>query len=117
MRRAPTYAERSLGKALRQTSLHFRRQAPFGPYIVDFVCRAHRLIVEVDGGIHRLADVAARDLERETWLTVRGYTVMRIPNEQAVAHPYAVAEMVLARVSVDTPTPDLSPQGGGERTE
>ena len=27
----------------------FRRQEPIGPYIVDFVCYEHRLIVEVDG--------------------------------------------------------------------
>ena len=30
----------------------FRRQEPIGPYIVDFVCYEHRLIVEVDGSQH-----------------------------------------------------------------
>ena len=43
MRREPTYAEAKLWKALRATDLHFRRQAPFGPYVVDFVCHRHQI--------------------------------------------------------------------------
>ena len=110
MRREPTYAEKRLWKALRQTDLHFRRQAPFGPYIVDFVCHQHRLIVELDGGIHNLPEVAARDANREVWLTGRGYRVMRFLNNQA---PDEVLSMIFARLSADTPTPSPSPQGGG----
>ena len=117
MRREPTYAEKRLWKALRQTDLHFRRQAPFGPYIVDFVCHQHRLIVELDGGIHNLPQVAARDAERDLWLTGRGYRAMRFSNEQAVSDTRGVVQMILARVSVDTPTPSPSPQGGGEHAE
>ena len=111
MRRAPTYSEAKLWKLLRKTDLHFRRQPPFGPYVVDFVCHAHRLIVELDGGVHNLPSVAARDAEREAWLTARGYRVMRLLNSQA---PDDVASMIFARISADTPTPDPSPQGGGE---
>jgi very-short-patch-repair endonuclease len=29
--------------------LKFRRQAPVGPFIADFLCDEHRLIVELDG--------------------------------------------------------------------
>jgi len=113
MRREPTYAEKRLWKALRTIDLHFRRQAPFGPYIVDFVCHQHRLIVELDGGIHDLAEVAARDVERDLWLTGRGYRVMRFLNEQAVSDPSGVVQMILAAAGADTPTPNPSPQGGG----
>ena len=105
MRRAPTYAEKHLWKALRQTDLHFRRQAPFGPYIVDFVCHPHRLVIEVDGGVHNLPEVAARDAERDLWLTGRGYRVMRFSNEQVVSDTLGVVQMILARVSADTPNP------------
>ena len=117
MRRAPTYAEKHLWKALRQTDLHFRRQAPFGPYIVDFVCHPHRLVIELDGGVHNLPEVAARDAERDLWLTGRGYRVMRFLNEQVVSDTSGVVRMILARVSADTPTPNPSPQGGGEHAE
>ena len=114
MRRAPTYAEQRLWKLLRETRLHFRRQAPLGPYIVDFVCHEHRLVVELDGGIHNLPNVIARDEVRELWLTGRGYRVMRFANEHAVSDTTSVVQMILARVSADTPTPNPSPQGGGE---
>ena len=112
MRRAPTYSEKRLWKLLRQTDLHFRRQAPFGPYVVDFVCHRFRLIVELDGGVHNLPSVAARDAEREAWLTGRGYRVMRFSNSEA---PADVVSMILERLGGDTPTPGPSPQGGGEQ--
>jgi very-short-patch-repair endonuclease len=98
-------------KLLRTTDLHFRRQAPFGAYAVDFVCHRHRLIVELDGGIHNLTSVAARDAERGAWLTGRGYRVMRFANNHP---PEDVLSIILAYVAADTPTPDPSPQGGGE---
>ena len=117
MRRTPTYAEQRLWKQLRLTELHFRRQAPLGPYIVDFICHEHRLVVELDGGVHNLPEVIARDEARELWLTGRGYRVMRFANEQAVSDTTSLVQMILARVSADTPTPNPSPQGGGELME
>jgi very-short-patch-repair endonuclease len=33
--------------------LKFRRQHPLGRFIVDFYCAEHRLVIELDGGIHR----------------------------------------------------------------
>jgi very-short-patch-repair endonuclease len=111
MRREPTYAEQRLWKLLRKTDLRFRRQAPFGPYVVDFFCHRHRLIVELDGGVHNLTLVAARDDARDAWLTGRGYRVMRFANN---IPPDGVLSAILASVAADTPTPDPSPQGGGE---
>jgi len=111
LRRAPTYSEAAVWKLLRKTDLHFRRQAPFGPYVVDFVCHPHRLIVELDGGVHDLPAVAARDAERDAWLATRGYRIMRLRNDQ---RPEDVLSMIFARLSADTPTPNPSPQGGGE---
>ena len=55
MRQRMTDAEARLWLRLRKPGidgLRFRRQAPIGPYIVDFFCPQHRLIVEVDGGQH-----------------------------------------------------------------
>ncbi|MGJ0392376.1 MAG: DUF559 domain-containing protein [Methylocystis sp.] len=45
-----TEAERKLWRALRSHRFHglqFRRQAPCGPYIADFLCHAAKLVVEV----------------------------------------------------------------------
>jgi very-short-patch-repair endonuclease len=101
MRRAPTYAEAKLWKLLRRTDLHFRRQAPIGPYIVDFLSHSARLVLETDGGVHQLPEVMARELEREAWLNARGYTLMRVHNDQAVFDPDGVMQMILARVGLD----------------
>ncbi|MFT4251172.1 MAG: endonuclease domain-containing protein [Caulobacter sp.] len=117
MRREPTLAEKLFWKVLKKAEIpgsHFRRQASFGPYIVDFVCHHHRLIVEVDGGIHALETVAARDAERQAWLEARGYVVIRIPNELAIYDPQSAVQRVLSIIGADTPTPNPSPQGGGE---
>ena len=64
LRGAQTDAERKLWFALRDRRLggfKFVRQEAIGPYIVDFVCREQRLIVEVDGGQHA---ESARDVAR-----------------------------------------------------
>jgi very-short-patch-repair endonuclease len=116
LRREPTFAERELWKALRRLDgHHFRRQAPIGPYVVDFVSHRLRLIIEGDGGIHNLGEVAARDVEREHWLIGRGYRVIRLTNAQALTTAHNGAEPLLADFGADTPTPNPAPQGGGER--
>jgi len=111
-----TYAEKQLWKALRQLDgFRFRRQAPMGRYVVDFVCHRSRLVVEVDGGVHDIDAVAVRDNERDAWLEGRGYRVVRLTNSQAIGETEASIEAILAGAGACTPTPDPSPQGGGER--
>ena len=56
-----------------------------GRFVVDFVCHKSRLVVEVDGGVHDIDAVAARDNERDAWLMSRGYQVVRFTNSQAIA--------------------------------
>jgi very-short-patch-repair endonuclease len=59
--------------------LHFRRQHPFGIYILDFYCFRANLVIEVDGMIHikRLA----YDIERTEYLESSGLKVIRFTNE------------------------------------
>ena len=55
LRSAQTLLEADLWRELRAKRLDgwkFKRQAPIGPYIVDFVCFERRLIVEADGPLH-----------------------------------------------------------------
>jgi very-short-patch-repair endonuclease len=109
LRTKATPAEKKLWAALRKLDLdgaHFRRQAPFGPYIVDFVCHRVRLIVEVDGGIHKHPAVTARDAEREAWLSDPGYSVVRVTNQDALFDPGAVVTRIsdlIAHNSTSTP--------------
>ena len=85
-----------------------------GPYVVDFVCHQSRLIVEVDGGVHAIDDVAWRDARRDEWLKARGYRVIRLSNRDVIANVELVVRRIIAATAARTPTPDPSPQGGGE---
>jgi very-short-patch-repair endonuclease len=117
LRREMTRAEIMLWQALRKMTLtgtHFRRQAVVGPFIVDFVCHAKRVAIEIDGGIHELADVAARDAEREAFIAGRGYRVLRFSNGEVEGNVGAVVRAIAAAVGADTPIPGPAPRGGGE---
>jgi very-short-patch-repair endonuclease len=61
----------------RPDGLKFRRQHPFGPYVVDFYCPAARLVVEVDGDSHGMGANPSRDRQRDAWLRERGLRVLR----------------------------------------
>ena len=55
LRNEMTDAEKALWKVLRSrqvSGFKFRRQHPFGDYILDFVCLERKLVIEVDGGQH-----------------------------------------------------------------
>jgi very-short-patch-repair endonuclease len=82
LRQRETSAEDSLWEMLRDRrlgGLKFRRQHPVGPFVIDFCCPAHRLAIELDGGVH--AGQRQEDAEREAVLTAAGYRVLRFPNE------------------------------------
>ena len=65
LRQSMTAAEQALWSALRNRQflgLKFRRQAPIGAKIVDFLCLEWRLVVQVDSGLgpHDTACFAAQ---------------------------------------------------------
>ncbi|MGY8663242.1 endonuclease domain-containing protein [Bradyrhizobium sp. UFLA05-109] len=87
--------ERTLWRALKELEgSHFRRQAPIGPYVVDFFCPAKRLILEIDGGHHNEDDAAKRDRERQQWLESEGYRVVRFWNSEIAVDLNAVLERI-----------------------
>ncbi len=102
MRREMTEAERKLWFLLRSRRLagvKFRRQAPIGPFIADFVCLDRKIVVEADGGQHFASDTDAR---RDRWLAGEGYVVLRYANTDIIANPDGVLQDLAARL---TPPP------------
>ncbi|QDP22340.2 endonuclease domain-containing protein [Bradyrhizobium cosmicum] len=86
-----------LWRALKELPIegsHFRRQAPIGPYVVDFFCPAKSLIVELDGGHHNEDETAKRDGARQSWLENEGYRVIRFWNSEITADLTAVLERI-----------------------
>ncbi|WP_040577192.1 DUF559 domain-containing protein [Methylopila sp. M107] len=99
MRREPTLAEAKLWRLLRDRRLaevKFRRQAPFGRYILDFVCFSPRIVVEADGGQHDQSD---RDKERDAFLGAEGFTVIRYWNNEILGNPEGVLEDLTGRIA------------------
>jgi very-short-patch-repair endonuclease len=83
LRRESSKAEAILWKTLRNRQLDgfkFVRQEPVGPYIVDFLCRSTKLVVEIDGATHSTEEEVARDNVRTAWLLARGYRTIRFRN-------------------------------------
>ncbi|HEY9609403.1 endonuclease domain-containing protein [Allocoleopsis sp.] len=77
--------------------LKFRSQHPVGCFIVDFYCPSCKLVIEVDGDIHRQQE--DYDNARTEQLQAFGYRVLRFTNEAVLsdlqtvlAHIVKVAE-------------------------
>jgi very-short-patch-repair endonuclease len=86
LRQDQTDAERKLWSRLRDRRLlgaKFRRQYPIGPFITDFCCPEHRLIVELDGGQH--ATRAEADRQRTAYLQQQAYRVLRFWDSDVLA--------------------------------
>jgi very-short-patch-repair endonuclease len=112
LRRNATIAEQRLWYRLRWRSLYgmkFVRQEPIGPYIVDFVCRKHRLIIEVDGGQH---SENVRDVVRDRWLLERNYHVLRFWNNDVIRNIEGVLETIASALPHDGPAPSPPPKSG-----
>jgi very-short-patch-repair endonuclease len=101
LRNTQTDAERKLWFELRDRRLggfKFVRQEAIGPYIVDFICREQKLIVEVDGGQHA---ESAKDVVRDAYLTREGYRVMRFWNNDVLRNREGVLETILAALQAE----------------
>lgn len=84
-------------KPLRRQNLAFRRQAPIGPFVVDFLCRKAKLIVEVDGNHHVEDDRQwSHDRERDAWLKDCGYRILRFWNSDVLRDVTACVEQIYA---------------------
>ena len=73
-----------------------RRQHPIGPYIVDFAITREKLVIEIDGGIHKLEEIALRDAERDSFLKSEGWRVLRINASYALDEDYLLRRITTA---------------------
>ncbi len=121
LRRNPTDAERVLWSRLRDRHIggwKFRRQVPFGPYVLDFYCADAKLVIEVDGGQH--AEVRkSHDEARTVFLGSEGVRVLRYWNGDVLNNIDGVVEAIYLELGQrPAPSPGakragLSPEGRG----
>ncbi len=120
LRRDATFQERLIWNAIRQFDIpgfHPRRQAPVGPYIVDFACHGLKLVVEIDGDHHGYGEQARSDQGRDADLRSRGYEIVRVSNAHIAESLDGAVETILAaclRRAASIPDPSPPQAGGGE---
>jgi very-short-patch-repair endonuclease len=106
-----TPAEQKLWQALSKRQLNgmkFRCQHPVGPFIVDFYCPEHRLVIELDGSIHD--QQTEQDTARTAQLNQFGYHVIRFRNETVLNDLEQVLHQILeATTNVPHQSPQKSP--------
>lgn len=99
----------------------FRRQAPVAGYVADFLCSDLKLVVELDGGVHRLREQAGA--ARDQRLTESGFTVLRSTNEAFARNPNILLDAIrlhAAKMGKQPPHPTgsaghLLPRGEKDR--
>ena len=65
---------------LRLQPVRFKRQMPFGNYILDFFCADARIVIEIDGSQHYTYEGLIKDRERDRFLSENGLMVLRYTN-------------------------------------
>ncbi|MDV3252247.1 endonuclease domain-containing protein [Devosia sp. BK] len=116
LRQQPTPAEIRFWRLIhpiRQQGWHFRKQAPIGRYVVDFVCHAGKLIVEIDGDSHFMPEGIARDAARTAFLEGEGYRVLRFTNLEVMEEDEGVHLEVLGALQAAGVTPSRPPPSRG----
>lgn len=96
LREKGTQAETLLWERLRagRFGFKFRRQVDIGPFVVDFCCFSKKLIVELDGQVHKYAHRRKRDLDRTMYLEKLGYRVVRFWNDEVINETEVVLERI-----------------------
>ncbi len=97
--------------------IKFRRQHPFGPFVLDFYCPDWKLAIEVDGAAHDFPERAEQDERRTMWLNNQGINVMRFAARSVLAREELEGVLVAIRTALPPTTasggPPPPPLGGG----
>ena len=97
LRKNSTIQERRLWNLLKNRQFHnlkFKRKHPIGDYIVDFICKEAKVIIEIDGGQHNELENINYDKVRTEFLNSLGYKVVRFWNNEV----YENIEGVLSKL-------------------
>jgi very-short-patch-repair endonuclease len=122
LRKEAAPAEKELWRLLRSIQgVTFRRQVAIGDYVFDFGCYGARVLIELDGAIHDLSDVQARDKAKTMHAALNGFRLFRFTNADVSERSGWVLEQVhaaleAAPVGASARPPPLAPphKGAGD---
>lgn len=90
---APEEAAWRALRKLRAQGFPTRRQHQIGRFVVDLAITRARLVIEIDGAIHKLSDVAENDTSRQKELEDAGWRILRIDAETAMSEDHLIARV------------------------
>jgi very-short-patch-repair endonuclease len=88
--------------------LRFRPQHPIDIFIADFYCHPIKLVIEVDGGIHKSVNQNEYDIGREAELNYWGIKVIRFTNEQIdndIQHVITIIKQICTQLKSEQQSP------------
>jgi very-short-patch-repair endonuclease len=111
MRREQTPSEALLWSHLRNrgTGVRWRPQYAVGGYILGFYCPAAKLVLELDGSQHDVADAVEYDRLRTEYLKARGFTVIRFGNHEVMNDTASVLDRIELEIRKLAPSPNPLP--------
>lgn len=115
LRTNQTDAEKLFWRQVQNRALEnfkFRRQVPFGKYILDFVCFEAKLVVEIDGGQH---NESKTDDVRDEFLRREGFLVKRYWNNEVLENIEGVMSDLSHFLTLFKKPPHPNPLPQGER--
>jgi very-short-patch-repair endonuclease len=114
LRNQATPAERLLWIALSKSKVgghKFSRQMPVGPYFADFLCRASKVVIEIDGYSHDIR--VAHDQRRDAFMAAQGYRALRFSNDDVLSNRDGVVQAIALALDETAPPPTPPASGRG----
>ena len=112
LRKNQTPQEQILWNILRNRQVlgyKFRRQYPIGNYVVDFVCKENKMIIEIDGGQHNTPEGILADENRTKYLQSVGYKILRFWNNEIDNNIEGVYQKIIEQIENIKTTPHPNP--------
>lgn len=97
LRQKETEAEKLLWEQLQAKKLNgfkFRRQHAIERFIADFYCHKAKLVIEVDGGIHKKPEIKERDKNRAAEIEKYEIKIIRFTNKEIFNNMDKVIEKI-----------------------
>jgi len=80
----------------------FNRQQPVGNYVVDFICRKERAVIEIDGDSHD--GKGEYEAKRDEFLKSQGLIVIHIHDYEVKTNIESVLEFIKKNINSKTST-------------
>ena len=108
LRKHDSWAEKLLWRWVRDrrfSQYKFRREHPFGPYVLDFFCPEARLNIELDGFQHGFPAKRQADCRRDAWLEAKGIKVLRFWNSRLRREAQPIRDAIWRALQERAPHP------------